>query len=157
MMVPTLADQERVMIEAVQNHTPDIIVVDEIGRAAEVKAASTIKLRGCRVIATAHGCDLSDLIKNPHLKGLVGGTEQVILGDAQAKTGKNGVLEKVVSKRAGQPVFDVIVQLEKKISNCLVVRIIHNVAEAVDRHLLGQGHHLQTRCLTPDGKLFVSL
>ena len=76
--------QGDVMIEGVQNHTPEVMVIDEIGRTSEVEAARTCKQRGVRMIASAHG-DLRKLIKNPKLVGLVGGKETVTLGDAEAK------------------------------------------------------------------------
>ena len=80
----SLAEQGDLMIEGVQNHTPEVMVIDEIGRQAEVDAARTCKQRGVRMIASAHG-DLRKLIKNKELRGLVGGLEKVTLGDAQAK------------------------------------------------------------------------
>ena len=71
------------MIEAVQNHSPDVIVIDEIGRRQEVVAAGTIKRRGVRLMASAHG-DFRDLLKNGELRGLLGGIQKVTVGDAQA-------------------------------------------------------------------------
>jgi stage III sporulation protein SpoIIIAA len=82
--VKSLEEQSSVMIECVQNHTPEIMVIDEIGRPAEVEAARTCKQRGVRMIASAHG-DLRKLLKNRQLRGLIGGVEQVTLGDATAK------------------------------------------------------------------------
>jgi stage III sporulation protein SpoIIIAA len=79
LQVRHLADQCSVMIEGVQNHTPEVMVIEEIGRPEEVDAARTCKMRGVRMIASAHG-DLRKLIKNKQLKGLVGGIEVVTLG-----------------------------------------------------------------------------
>ena len=76
MMVPSLDRQSDVMIECVQNHTPACMVIDEIGRPKEVSAARTVKQRGVRIIASAHG-DIRQLVKNRELKGLTGGVEQV--------------------------------------------------------------------------------
>ena len=89
MMVPSLNEQAQVMIECVQNHTPTVMVIDEIGRPAEVEAARTCKQRGVRMIASAHG-DLRSLINNKQLRGLIGGLETVTLGDAAAVKENNG-------------------------------------------------------------------
>ncbi|EQC26327.1 hypothetical protein SDRG_15815, partial [Saprolegnia diclina VS20] len=74
MMVPSLDDQAAVMVECVQNHTPEVMVIGEIGRPNEVEAARTCKQRGVRIVASAHG-DLRKLLKNKPLRGLVGGVE----------------------------------------------------------------------------------
>ena len=84
MMVPSLDEQANVMIECVQNHTPEVMIIDEIGRTTEVEAARTCKQRGVRLIASAHG-DLRKLVKNPKIRGPIGGIEQVTIGDAEAK------------------------------------------------------------------------
>eukprot|EP00965_Chrysotila_dentata_P156599 5174456-Pleurochrysis_carterae.AAC.1 len=84
MMVPSLDDQSAVMVECVQNHTPHVMVIDEIGRQQEVDAARTVKRRGVRMVASAHGT-LRDLIANPELNGLVGGVATATVGDAMAK------------------------------------------------------------------------
>eukprot|EP00980_Cylindrotheca_fusiformis_P001313 scaffold333_cov133-Cylindrotheca_fusiformis.AAC.39 len=114
MMVPSLDKQSAVMIECVQNHTPGVMVIDEIGRPTEVEAARTCKNRGVRLIASAHG-DLRKLVKNPKIRGLVGGLEQVTLGDAQAKEEgkKSGSVNKLKSQRAGPPTFEIIVELRR--------------------------------------------
>jgi stage III sporulation protein SpoIIIAA len=148
MMVPSLDEQRQVMIEAVQNHTPDIIVVDEIGRPQEVEAAATIKNRGVRLMATAHGT-FRDLMHNPGLKNLLGGFERVILGDKEAKAHpQTGELQKTKTQRAGDPVFDVIVELAKdKVGTQM--RIIHPVKEAVDSLLAGGSVKYQCRRFGP--------
>ena len=84
MMVKSLPSQADTMIECVQNHTPSVMIIDEIGRKREVEAAQTSKNRGVRMIASAHG-DLRSLIKNKDIRGLIGGLETVTLGDAEAK------------------------------------------------------------------------
>lgn len=84
MMVPSLNQQCAIMIECVQNHTPHIMVIDEIGRHQEVQAGRTVKQRGIRMIASAHG-DMRRLVKNRDLVGLVGGIERVTMGDDMAK------------------------------------------------------------------------
>ena len=116
MMVPSLDDQAAVMVQCVQNHTPEIMVIDEIGRSPEVEAARTCKQRGVRMIASAHG-DLRKLVKNKQLRSLIGGVESVTLGDVAAKAeGKKsgfGGMQKVKPQRSGPATFDVIVELRR--------------------------------------------
>ncbi|ETM31348.1 hypothetical protein L914_21076, partial [Phytophthora nicotianae] len=139
MMVPSLEAQAGVMVECVQNHTVETLIVDEIGRKAEVLAASTVRQRGPRLIASAHG-DFRALIKNPDLKGLVGGSQQVIVGDKEAKASNQGKLQ---TQRAGNPIFDVIVELDHVVrGRC---RIIWDVAKAVDNVLEGNDYSFETR------------
>ncbi|KAG7377759.1 BTB and MATH domain-containing protein 41 [Phytophthora pseudosyringae] len=139
MMVPSLEAQAGVMVECVQNHTVETLIVDEIGRKAEVLAASTVRQRGPRLIASAHG-DFRALIKNPDLKGLVGGSQQVTVGDAVAKTSNSGKLQ---TQRAGNPVFDMIVELDRVVrGRC---RVIWDVAKAVDSVLKGDNYSFETR------------
>ncbi|GLE01414.1 hypothetical protein PINS_up010244 [Pythium insidiosum] len=133
MMVRSLDEQASVMIECVQNHTVETLIVDEIGRKAEVNSAGTVRQRGPRLIASAHG-DLSSLIKNADLKGLIGGVQSVTVGDAEAK--KSVGQSKVQAKRSGNPIFEVIVELDEVVrGRC---RIIWDVASAVDLHLSGK-------------------
>ncbi|KAF4034892.1 putative AAA domain-containing protein [Phytophthora infestans] len=139
MMVPSLEAQAGVMVECVQNHTVETLIVDEIGRKAEVLAASTVRQRGPRLIASAHG-DFRALIKNPDLKGLVGGSQQVTIGDKEAKSLNKGKLQ---TQRAGNPIFDVIVELDHVVrGRC---RIIWDVATAVDNVLEGNDYAFETR------------
>jgi stage III sporulation protein SpoIIIAA len=133
MMVPSLNDQAAVMVECVQNHTPEIMVIDEIGRPAEVEAARTCKQRGVRMIASAHG-DLRKLVKNKQLRSLVGGVESVTLGDAAAKAEAKkvgfGGMQKVKAQRSGPPTFDIIVELRRGEQH--EWRIIMGAGQAVD-------------------------
>jgi stage III sporulation protein SpoIIIAA len=85
------------MIECVQNHAPEVMVLDEIGRRSEADAAMTCKNRGVRMIASAHG-NLRSLVENPELSGTIGGTQNVILGDVNAVRTTSGALRKVVAK-----------------------------------------------------------
>jgi hypothetical protein len=148
MMVPSLDQQSKVMIECVQNHTPAVLVIDEIGRPTEVEAARTCKHRGVRLIASAHG-DLRGLVKNPKLRGLVGDVKQVTLGDAQAKKNMpHGKFQKVKTERAGPPTFDIIVELDRVKPNHW--RIITNVGQAVDAILDGTAYHVQRRIRNPE-------
>ena len=139
-MVPSLEKQAHVMIECVQNHTVSTMIIDEIGRAAEVKAAGTVRQRGPRLVASAHG-DLLSLVRNQELNGLVGGTTSVTLGDAAAKmTGNNSKLQ---TQRGGKPVFDVVVEMDSARSG--VCRIVHDVALAVDQILSGRPMDFEVR------------
>lgn len=139
MMVRSLEAQASVMVECVQNHTVETLIMDEISRKAEVLAASTVRQRGPRLIASAHG-DFRALIKNPDLKGLVGGSQQVTVGDAAAKASSKG---KVQTQRAGNPIFDGIVELDHVVrGRC---RIIWDVAQAVDSVFEGNKYSFETR------------
>ena len=144
MMVPTLDQQSAVMIQCVQNHTPDVMVIDEIGRPSEVEAARTCKQRGVRMVASAHG-DLRKLIKNRQLRGLVGGVETVTLGDKMAK--EEGAGSKLKAVRGGEPTFDAIVELERGRLHCW--RVVKDVAGAVDAILEGRQYPVQLRTRDP--------
>ena len=122
--------QKDIMIEAVENHTPEVIVVDEIGTEEEAQAARTIAERGVMLIATAHGNTLDNLIKNPILSDLVGGVSSVTLGDDEAK--RRGS-QKTVLEREKQPTFDIVIEIIDR--NTLAV--YKNTAEAVDYILRG--------------------
>ena len=130
MQVMQPAFQKDVMIEAVENHTPEVIVVDEIGTEEEAQAARTIAERGVMLIATAHGNSLDNLIKNPSLSDLIGGVSSVTLGDDEAK--RRGS-QKTVLEREKQPAFDVVIEIIDR--NTLAV--YKNTAEAVDCILRG--------------------
>ena len=130
MQVPQPEMQKDIMIEAVENHTPEVIVVDEIGTEAEAQAARTIAERGVMLIATAHGNNLESLIKNPVLSDLVGGISSVTLGDDEAK--RRGS-QKTVLEREKQPTFDIVMEIVDR--NTLAV--YKNTAEAVDYILRG--------------------
>ena len=145
MMVKDIGQQARVMIEALQNHTPDWICVDEIGRAQEVEAARTVKQRGVKLLASAHG-DLRSLLKNAPLRGLVGGVETLTLGDDAAKKNQGSKLK---AQRAGEPIFDAI--LELRVGEFDNWRLITDVAGAVDQVLLGTTFKIQQRVRDGDG------
>lgn len=122
--------QKDIMIEAVENHTPEVIVVDEIGTEAEAQAARTIAERGVMLIATAHGNSLESLIKNPTLSDLVGGIQSVTLGDDEAKRRSS---QKTVLEREKQPTFDIVIEILDR--NTLAV--YKDSSEAVDYILRG--------------------
>jgi nucleoside-triphosphatase THEP1 len=125
MPVPTVKAQHAVMIEAVENHMPEVIVIDEIGTEQEALAARTIAERGVQLIGTAHGTELANLLVNPTLSDLVGGIQAVTLGDEEAR--RRGT-QKTVLERKAPPTFDVLVELVGRDE----VVIYSNVAEAVD-------------------------
>jgi stage III sporulation protein AA len=130
--------QHAVMIEAVENHTPEVIIIDEIGTEEEAAAARTIAERGVTLIGTAHGNALENLLKNPTLVDLVGGIETVTLGDEEAR--RRGT-QKTVLERSNQPTFEICVELLDK-QNLAVHK---NVSEAVDQLLRGWKIHPEVR------------
>ena len=122
--------QHEVMIEAVENHNPEVIVIDEIGRELEAIAARTIAERGVQLVATAHGRTLENLLLNPTLSDLVGGIESVTLSDEEAR--RRGT-QKTVLERRSPPTFDVLVELQER--DRLAVH--EDVAASVDNLLRG--------------------
>jgi stage III sporulation protein SpoIIIAA len=117
--------QHEVMIEAVENHNPEVIVIDEIGRELEALAARTIAERGVQLIATAHGRTLENLLLNPTLSDLIGGIESVTLSDEEAR--RRGT-QKTVLERRSPPTFDVLVEIQER--NRLAIHA--DVSQAVD-------------------------
>lgn len=123
------------MVECVQNHTPAVMVIDEIGRSAEVRAALTCKERGVRMIASAHG-DLAGLVRNSQLCDLVGGVDVVTIGDQTARQeshhrhGENITGSKLRAERRGPPIFDVVIELLR--GKLHQWRLVHPSAAAVD-------------------------
>jgi len=122
--------QHEVMIEAVENHNPEVIVIDEIGRELEAMAARTIAERGVQLIGTAHGNTLENLLLNPTLSDLIGGIESVTLSDEEAR--RRGTQKTVLERRA-PPTFDVLVEIQDR--NRFAVQ--SDVAAAVDALLRG--------------------
>lgn len=130
MQVPTPDLQHEVMIEAVENHMPETIIIDEIGRELEALAARTIAERGVQLIGTAHGNTLENLIMNPTLSDLVGGLESVTLSDEEAR--RRGTRKTVLERRA-PPTFDVLIEIQERQR-----MVLHqDVGLAVDRLLRG--------------------
>ncbi|WP_255109946.1 AAA family ATPase [Synechococcus sp. RedBA-s] len=138
--------QHQVMIEAVENHMPEVIVIDEIGTELEAQAARTIAERGVMLVATAHGNELANLIKNPTLADLIGGIQSVTLGDEEAR--RRGC-QKTVLERCADPTFPLAVEMHSR-SRWLVHR---DVARTVDQQLRGQPVRPQVRELGSDGLL----
>ncbi|MBN2258257.1 MAG: AAA family ATPase [Anaerolineaceae bacterium] len=125
--------QHEVMIEAVENHNPEVIVIDEIGRELEAAAARTIAERGVQLIGTAHGRSLENLLLNPTLSDLIGGIESVTLSDEEAR--RRGTQKTVLERRA-PPTFDMLIEIQER--NHLA--IYQDVSAAVDN--LGRGYSL---------------
>ncbi len=131
MQVARTAEQHAVMIEAVENHMPEVIVIDEIGTELEAAAARTIAERGVQLVATAHGNSLGNLLVNPTLSDLVGGIQTVTLGDEEARRRHT---QKSILERKAPPTFDVVVE-QQSWEEVIVHR---DVADTVDSLLRGQ-------------------
>ena len=148
MQVATSDHQHAVMIEAVENHMPEVIVIDEIGTEAEAFAARTIAERGVQLIATAHGNSLDNLLMNPTLSDLVGGIQAVTLSDDEAK--RRGT-QKTVLERKAPPTFDVLIEIMEMDK----LAIHHDVASIVDRMLRGSPPRPEIRVRNPEGEVEV--
>lgn len=131
MQVARTAEQHAVMIEAVENHMPQVIVIDEIGTELEAAAARTIAERGVQLVATAHGNSLGNLLVNPTLSDLVGGIQTVTLGDEEARRRHT---QKSILERKAPPTFDVVVEQQ----SWEEVVVHRDVADTVDNMLRGQ-------------------
>ncbi|MBZ0280549.1 MAG: AAA family ATPase [Anaerolineae bacterium] len=138
--------QHEVMIEAVENHNPEVIVIDEIGRELEAMAARTIAERGVQLIGTAHGNALENLMLNPTLSDLVGGIESVTLSDEEAR--RRGTQKSVLERRA-PPTFDVLIEIQTR--DRLVVH--EDVAAAVDGQLRGRPLPVELRSRNAAGEI----
>ncbi len=130
--------QHEVMIEAVENHMPEVVIIDEIGRELEAEAARTIAERGVQLVGTAHGNTLDNLLMNPTLCDLVGGIDSVTLSDEEAR--RRGT-QKTVLERKAPPTFDVLVEIQDR----LTVAVHHDVARAVDAFLRGRSLSAEIR------------
>lgn len=146
MQVPHPDRQHAVMIEAVENHTPEVIIVDEIGTEAEAAAARTIAERGVQLVGTAHGNTLENLVLNPTLSDLVGGVHVVTLSDEEAR--RRGT-QKTVRERRAPPTFDTIVEMLDRDE----VVVHRSTAEAVDRLLGGEDLRGERRRVSQGGAL----
>ncbi len=146
MQVARPAEQHAVMIEAVENHMPEVIIIDEIGTELEALAARTIAERGVQLVGTAHGNTLDNLLLNPTLSDLVGGISSVTLGDEEAR--RRGT-QKTVLERKAPPTFDVVVEQQERQR----ILVHADVAAAVDALLRGEMPAREQRELLPDGQL----
>jgi stage III sporulation protein SpoIIIAA len=142
--VPTPERQHAVMIEAVENHMPEVVVIDEIGTEAEALAARTIAERGVQLIATAHGNTLENLMANPTLSDLVGGIHAVTLGDEEARRRRT---QKTVLERKAPPTFDVMIEIRARDR----FAVHHDVATVVDRLLRNLPAEPEVRTRRGDG------
>jgi len=148
MQVATPSLQHEVMIEAVENHNPEVIVIDEIGRELEAIAARTIAERGVQLIGTAHGRTLENLLLNPTLSDLVGGIEAVTLSDEEAR--RRGTQKTVLERRA-PPTFDVLIEIKER--DYLVIH--PDVSAAVDALVRGYPPQPEIRYRDADEKVHV--
>src|SRR3989449_1146107 len=146
MQVPSPELQHNVMIEAVENHMPEVIIIDEIGTDLEAAAARTIAERGVQLIATAHGNTLENLIMNPTLSDLVGGIQSVTLSDEEAR--RRGTQKAILERRA-PPTFDVLVEIQ----SFTEVSVHRDVAEVVDAILRGYSVPPEIRELDATGQV----
>ena len=144
MQVATPSRQHAVMIEAVENHMPQVIIVDEMGTELEAIAARTIAERGVQLVATAHGNTLENLLVNPTLSDLVGGVQTVTLGDEEARRRRT---QKTILERKAPPTFDVLVEIQSWNS----VAVHADVAKTVDAVLRGRTVTPETRELDESG------
>ena len=148
MQVRKPSEQHEVMIEAVENHMPEVIVIDEIGRELEAEAARTIAERGVQLIGTAHGRTLANLLLNPTLSDLVGGIESVTLSDEEAR--RRGTQKSVLERRS-PPTFDVLIEIVDR--QHLIVH--HDVSKAVDAILRNRPLKPETRYRNERGEIII--
>jgi stage III sporulation protein SpoIIIAA len=140
--------QHEVMIEAVENHMPEVIIIDEIGRELEAAAARTIAERGVQLVGTAHGNTLDNLLQNPTLCDLVGGIQAVTLSDEEAR--RRGT-QKTVLERKAPPTFDVVIEIK----DWQYLAVHHDVAASVDALLRGRSHPPEMRYRDESGQVQV--
>jgi stage III sporulation protein SpoIIIAA len=148
MQVAHPEQQHQVMIEAVENHMPEVIIIDEIGTELEALAARTIAERGVQLVGTAHGNQIENLIKNPTLCDLVGGIQAVTLGDDEAR--RRGS-QKTVLERKAPPTFEIAVEMLER--QCWVVH--ESMADTVDNLLRGRQPNPQKRTVDEQGKVTI--
>ncbi len=144
MQVTTPTLQHAVMIEAVENHMPEVIIIDEIGTSLEAEAARTIAERGVQLVGTAHGNSLENLMMNPTLSDLIGGIQTVTLGDEEARRRHT---QKSVLERKAPPTFDIVVEIQERYK----VLVHPEVAHAVDAILHGRESRSEIRWLNSEG------
>lgn len=150
MQVQRPSEQHAVMIEAVENHMPEVIVIDEIGTELEAQASRTIAERGVQLIGTAHGQLLENLMVNPTLSDLIGGIQAVTLGDDEAR--RRGT-QKTVLERKQPPTFDILVEIRSWDD----VLVYTNIGEAVDALLHGELPDAEQRSRNGAGEITVEV
>ncbi len=146
MQVPTPSLQHAVMIEAVENHMPEVIIIDEIGTELEAAAARTIAERGVQLVGTAHGNTLENLMLNPTLSDLIGGIQSVTLSDEEAR--RRGTQKSILERKA-PPTFDVVVEIQSWDQ----VAVHMDVASTVDSILRGHPIAAQVRSISSSGEI----
>jgi len=149
MQVPTPTDQHGVMIEAVENHMPEVVVIDEIGTELEALAARTIAERGVQLIGTAHGNTLENLMMNPTLADLIGGIQSVTLSDEEAR--RRGTQKSILERKA-PPTFDAIIEIVDRDR----VAVHNDVASTVDLILRGGVPRPELRSRDEDGEVAIT-
>ncbi len=149
MQVASPQMQHAVMIEAVENHMPEVIVIDEIGTELEAQAARTIAERGVQLVGTAHGNTLENLMQNPTLSDLIGGIQSVTLGDEEAR--RRGTQKSILERRA-PPTFHAVVEIQSWDK----VAVHRDVAETVDSILRGYRQPSEVREITGEGEVRIS-
>ena len=138
--------QHEVMIEAVENHMPEVIIIDEIGRELEAAAARTIAERGVQLVGTAHGNTLDNLLQNPTLCDLVGGIQAVTLSDEEAR--RRGT-QKTVLERKAPPTFEIVIEIK----DWQHLAVHHDITVSVDALLRGRSHAPEIRYRDESGEL----
>lgn len=146
MQVQSPTMQHAVMIEAVENHMPEVIIVDEIGTSLEAEAARTIAERGVQLIGTAHGNSLENLMMNPTLSDLVGGIQTVTLGDEEARRRHT---QKSILERKAPPTFNILVEIQERNR----VTVHPDVTEAVDNVLHSRKRKFEERWVDEEGNI----
>lgn len=150
MQVPSPSLQHAVMIEAIENHMPEVIVIDEIGTELEAAAARTIAERGVQLVGTAHGNTLENLMMNPTLSDLIGGIQSVTLSDEEAR--RRGTQKSILERKA-PPTFMVMVEIQARDR----VAVHRDVAASVDSILRGRPLQVEIRQRGADGEVTVTL
>ncbi len=150
MQVPSPSLQHAVMIEAIENHMPEVIVIDEIGTELEAAAARTIAERGVQLVGTAHGNTLENLMMNPTLSDLIGGIQSVTLSDEEAR--RRGTQKSILERKA-PPTFTVMVEIQARDR----VAVHRDVAASVDSILRGRPLQVEIRQRGADGEVIVTL
>jgi len=148
MQVADPSQQHHLMIEAVENHMPEVVIVDEVSTEAEALACRTIAERGVQLVATAHGQVLANLLKNPTLSDLVGGIQSVTLGDDEARS--RGT-QKTILERKGPPTFPTVIEMRER-----GLWVAHDTQTSVDDLLLGRMPLVEVRSRDADHKVVVS-
>ncbi|TPX34359.1 hypothetical protein SmJEL517_g03023 [Synchytrium microbalum] len=155
MQVDHRRHQHEILIEAVQNQNPQVIVIDEIGTVAEVASARTVAQRGIGMVATAHGTSVQNVLKNPTLRPLLGGVQAVILGDKESlrrgtSNPKKLPVHKTQLERAGEPTFGIVVEVIQRNR----WRIYANVSNTIDEMLVGNDPIIEERWMDDTGNIF---